>query len=308
MSSRSRSYAAESTRSSGFHLVHQLEANQFFIDLAAATRGLPDCGLYHWVGEHAVENAYAEGDDRAPIPDGWGRLLTPDREVLIHLEWDRGTEQRRRLRAKLATYAGYFNDRPGAGANQILFVAPTQQRERQILGLFRDHADSDRESCGFWTTTTAFISAAGVIGEVWAGGGSSRRVPFRIWPDCLGRTVRSTRASASLLGGCEGQAEEEGRELHGVRVRPPNRKESSSGRGHERARGFGCGSVGQCGTTRLRRARLEPVRARSTSANFSPDIGRGLTAQPVRARTAWKLARALEKKPSTQLSQLLGAA
>jgi len=159
-----------------FHLVHQLEANQFFIDLAAATRHASDCGLYHWVGEHGVENAYAEGDDRAPIPDGWGRLLTADREVLIHLEWDRGTEQPRRLRAKLAAYASYFNDRPGAGANQILFVAPTQQRERQILGLVRDHADSDRESCGFWTTTTAFISAAGVIGEVWAGGGSSRRV------------------------------------------------------------------------------------------------------------------------------------
>src|SRR4029077_11582003 len=72
-----------------FHLVHQLEANQFFVDLAVATREVPDCGLYHWVGEHGVENAYAEGDERAPTPDGCGRLLTPDREVLIHLEWDR---------------------------------------------------------------------------------------------------------------------------------------------------------------------------------------------------------------------------
>jgi hypothetical protein len=108
-----------------FHLVHQLEANQFFVDLAAATRDVPDCGLYHWVGEYGVENAYAEGEERAPIPDGWGRLLTPDREVLIHLEWDRGTEQLRRLRAKLAAYARYFNDRPAAGANQIAFVAPT---------------------------------------------------------------------------------------------------------------------------------------------------------------------------------------
>src|SRR5712691_9640729 len=140
-----------------FHLIHQLEANQFFVDLAAATRGLPECGLYHWVGEHGVEGAYAEGDERAPTPDGWGRLLTPDCEVLIHLEWDRGTEQPRRLRAKLASYAGYFNDRPGAAANQVLFVAPTQERERQILGLLRDHVDSDRESCSFCTTTTAFI-------------------------------------------------------------------------------------------------------------------------------------------------------
>src|SRR5207245_11220555 len=139
----------------------------FFVDLAAATRGLPDCGLYHWVGEHGVENAYAEGDERAPIPDGWGRLLTPVREVLLHLEWDRGTEQPRRLRAKLAAYAGYFNDRPGAGANQVLFVAPTQERERQILRLLRDHTDSDRESCRFWTTTSAFVGASGPLGPVW---------------------------------------------------------------------------------------------------------------------------------------------
>src|SRR6266566_41730 len=130
-----------------FHLVHQLEANQFFIDLAAATRGLMDCGLYHWVGEHGVENAYGEGDERAPIPDGWGRIVTPDREVLMHLEWDRGTEQPRRLRAKLVAYAAYFNDRPAAGANQILFVAPTEQRERQILSLIRDYVDADRECC-----------------------------------------------------------------------------------------------------------------------------------------------------------------
>jgi len=157
-----------------FHLVHQLEANKFFIDLAAATRDLEDIGLYHWVGEHGVEGAYAEGDERAPIPDGWGRVLTPDREVLIHLEWDRGTEQPRRLRAKLATYAGYFNDRRGAGTNQVLFVAPTEQRERQILGLLRDHGDADRESCRIWTTTTAFIAANGPLGQVWTGNGSGR--------------------------------------------------------------------------------------------------------------------------------------
>ena len=65
-----------------FHLVHQVEANQFFVDLAAATRGLADCGLYNWVGEHGVENAYAEGDERAPIPDGWGRSSCPTARCL----------------------------------------------------------------------------------------------------------------------------------------------------------------------------------------------------------------------------------
>ncbi len=39
-----------------------------------------------------------------------------------------------------------------------------------------------------------------------------------------------------------------------------------------------------------------------------PTLAAALRGKPVRARTAWKLARALEEKPSTQLSQLLGAA
>ena len=39
-----------------------------------------------------------------------------------------------------------------------------------------------------------------------------------------------------------------------------------------------------------------------------PTLATALRGKPVRARTAWKLARALEQSPSTQLSQLLAAA
>jgi hypothetical protein len=159
-----------------FHLVHQLEANQFFVGLAFAARELADYGLYHWVGEQGVQDAYAEGDERGPIPDGWGRLVTPDREVLIHLEWDRGTEQPRRLRAKLYAYTAYFADRAGASTNQILFVAPTEHRERQIASLLPDHVEADRESCRFWTSTTAFLAAIGPLGAMWAREGSKRRI------------------------------------------------------------------------------------------------------------------------------------
>jgi hypothetical protein len=179
-----------------FHLVHQLEANQFFVELAFAARDLPGHGLYHWVGEHGIQDAYAEGDERGPIPDGWGRLLTPDREVLIHLEWDRGTEQPRRLRAKLHAYTADFTDRAGASANQVLFVAPTEQRERQIAHLLPDHADADRESCRFWTTTIALIAAAGPLGAVWAGAGSGRRVSML---DMAG-LARSDRPAEDAVG------------------------------------------------------------------------------------------------------------
>jgi transcriptional regulator with XRE-family HTH domain len=39
-----------------------------------------------------------------------------------------------------------------------------------------------------------------------------------------------------------------------------------------------------------------------------PTLAAALRGHPVRARTAWKVAHALEQTPSTQLSQLLGAA
>jgi len=38
-----------------------------------------------------------------------------------------------------------------------------------------------------------------------------------------------------------------------------------------------------------------------------PTLAGALRGQPVRARTAWKLAHALEQMPSTQLTELLGA-
>lgn len=68
-----------------FHLFHQLEADQFFVSLAAASRDRPDLGLYHWVGEHGIANAYTEGEEAGPIADGWGRRLTEDCEPLLHL-------------------------------------------------------------------------------------------------------------------------------------------------------------------------------------------------------------------------------
>jgi hypothetical protein len=37
-------------------MVQQLEANQFFVGLAFAARELLGHGLYHWVGEHRVQD------------------------------------------------------------------------------------------------------------------------------------------------------------------------------------------------------------------------------------------------------------
>jgi len=182
-----------------YHLVHDLEASQFFVDLARASRHLAKQGLYHWVGEHGVRRGYAEEEERGPIPDGWGRFLTADREVLMHLEWDRGSELAKRLRLKLGAYISYFVDRPGASHNQVLVVAPTDQREEQIARVGFSVLPKSRESCRVWTTTTERLAVAGPLGDVWLGverltppiaisfmagrPRSSRRVE-----DCIGKT------------------------------------------------------------------------------------------------------------------------
>lgn len=179
-----------------FHLVHQLEANQFFVSLAAAAREHSDLGLYHWVGEHEVAAAYADGDEHGPTPDGWGRLLTLDREVLLHLEWDRGTEQARRLRAKLLAYVHYFADRPHASANQVLLVAPTEAREVQIQRLLGEAVDADRECCQFRTTTANLLAVAGPLEPIWSDAEHARRLAVASLPGL----PRSSRRVEDSIG------------------------------------------------------------------------------------------------------------
>ena len=120
------------------------------------------------MGEHEISDAYAESEEHGPTPDGWGRLLRQDRELLLHLEWDRGTEQPRRLRAKLLAYVRYFADRPHASANQVLLVAPTEARESQIQRLLREAIDPDRECCRFRTTTVDLLAAAAPLEAIWS--------------------------------------------------------------------------------------------------------------------------------------------
>jgi len=149
------------------HVVHDLEANQFFVDLVQATRDLPNVGLYHWVGDHGVRRGYASEGERVPLPDGWGRLMVDDRELFIHLEWDRGSEQTRRLHGKLQAYVTYFRARPGASCNHVLLVAPTDQREAQALRVAHRLAPRGHECCRIWTTTRERLERLGLLGVIW---------------------------------------------------------------------------------------------------------------------------------------------
>ena len=187
---------AEHALSRHHYLVHDLEANQLFVDLARATRSMSTLGLYHWVGEHGIRRVYAE--ERGPVPDGWGRVLVGDRELFLHLELDRGSEQTRRLHGKLAAYISYFRGRPQASCNHVLFVVPTEQREVQVRGLGRRLIETTDECCNVWTALRSELASNGPLGRVWADVGEpERRVGIPDMPsrqggsrplvDCIGK-------------------------------------------------------------------------------------------------------------------------
>ena len=155
---------ARSAHERAFHVLHDLEANGFFIRVAAASRDRAAEGLYHWVGEIACrEGRAAEG---APASDGWGRYLLPDRELIFDLEWDRGTEHSRRLRQKASSYIEYFRGRRGAHRHHVLFVVPSAAREGEVKDTMASLTDH-RECCSFWTTSFERLYAKGPLGQIW---------------------------------------------------------------------------------------------------------------------------------------------
>ncbi len=102
------------------------------------------------------------------MPDGWGRVLVGDRELFLHLELDRGSEQTRRLHGKLAAYVSYFRGRPQASCNHVLFVVPTEQRELQVRAIGRRLIETTDECCHIWTALRSELATNGPLGRVWA--------------------------------------------------------------------------------------------------------------------------------------------
>jgi hypothetical protein len=132
---------ARHARERNFRVMHDLEANSFFIDLAVASRDRAEEGLYHWLGEVACREGRAR--EGAPASDGWVRYLLPGGELVFDLEWDRGTEHRRRLRQKASSYVDFFRGRRGAHRHHVLFVVPNSAREGEVS----DHrVAADRQS------------------------------------------------------------------------------------------------------------------------------------------------------------------
>ena len=166
---------ARHARDHCFQMVHDLEANGFFVDLAAACIRLREVGLYHWVGEEDCRRRY-----RTEIaPDGWGRLLTPAGDVLFFLEWDRGTESPARIAAKASSYLSYFADKESADLNHVLFVAPGPAREESIRSIIDHLLPGGVTTCTFWVTHTELLADDGSTGAIWRRAeGDGDRIPI----------------------------------------------------------------------------------------------------------------------------------
>lgn len=168
---------AEDARDHCWHVTHDLEANGFFVDLALASRLHVDQGLWLWVGEESCRSSrrvWAK-QHRRPIatPDGEGFYVTRGRVVAFDLEWDRGTESVSRLRAKLRTYVGFYNDTKGADREHVLFVLHRSSREELLHHVARELVAVEPDCCRFWTTTVERIDHVGPLGPLWAAVGES---------------------------------------------------------------------------------------------------------------------------------------
>lgn len=174
---------------------HALEVNGFFASLVAASRDLPDQGLYRWLSDDSARaqlRQHPAPQARSLVPDGSGRYLLPDREIVFYVEWDRGYAGQERIANKAKAYMAAFP----SGNSRILFVGPGPAREAALANVIRQ-AVSARNHPRFLTSNMALLASEGPLGRVWspvAGGGRRSLVDLPgserselVVTDCIGK-------------------------------------------------------------------------------------------------------------------------
>ena len=162
---------AKHARDHCWHVVHDLEANGFFVDLVLASRLALKEGLLRWVGEETCRFERRLNTSRyrlrLPVatPDGVGAYLVRGKVIRFDLEWDRGTASMSRLRQKVRTAVRYFKAVHDARGANVLYVVSTARREESLHAVIEDEFNSD--SCRFWTTTVGRLDAEGPLGQIW---------------------------------------------------------------------------------------------------------------------------------------------
>ena len=155
-------------------VVHDLEANQFFIDLArqsAVTRGE---GLFLWHGEatrrRRLREVHYRKGDRVPAPDGFGLYLSGNAEIKVDLEWDRGTASLSRLWAKVDTYLDAYTRYEDPKLSNVLFVVQHPDRAEKVRSLLW-RATSKRywsdNPPSFWVATAEELWQRGPLAPIW---------------------------------------------------------------------------------------------------------------------------------------------
>jgi hypothetical protein len=167
-------------------MLHDLQANQLFIDLARASAARPDEGLYHWVGEASCRRSMRERNDRfapsaAPAPDGWGRYLTADAEIWFCLEWERGTASGRRQWDKVQSYCQYYKYFKDAELTNVLFVVPDERRVERLRHMLWQATSLrlHQRTCTFWVASAESLWSAGPQAPLWLGPAPRRRSTAR---------------------------------------------------------------------------------------------------------------------------------
>lgn len=162
---------AKDARDHCWHVVHDLEANGFFVDLVLASRLTLGEGLLRWIGEETIRFERRLNTSRyrlrLPIatPDGVGWYLFRGKIVRFDLEWDRGTASMSRLRQKVRTSVRYFEAVRQATRANVLYVMSSAMREESLRAVIEDEFNSD--FCRFWTTTVRQLDAQGPLGQIW---------------------------------------------------------------------------------------------------------------------------------------------
>jgi hypothetical protein len=145
-------------------LRHLVEASGFFTRLAQALRIAPDAATLAWAGQRRCAQRCGE----IVRPDGHARLTLTTGTLDAWLEWDRATEPHARLRDKLDRYEelALAHDQPLT----VLFVAPSDRRERHVLDGLRQSRDVRA------LTTTAQRHDTDPLARNWLAPRAERRV------------------------------------------------------------------------------------------------------------------------------------
>jgi hypothetical protein len=173
---------AKDVRDHCWHVVHDLEANGFFIDLVLASRLALKEGLLRWAGEETCRSdrrLFAREHPRpVATPDGAGLYLIAGGIIHFDLEWDRGTASMSRLRRKIRTSTGYWKNTRDAERYHVLFVLSKPSREEALRPILQD--ESSRSSCRFWTSTVERLEAEGPLGRLWCD--AKETEAEQVWP------------------------------------------------------------------------------------------------------------------------------